>query len=134
MTILVCYDGSADARAAIDGVALLMPGSEATVLVIWETVLETLTREGALGMGLGTVGAYDDEESEAAIRQAAIDTAADGVQRAVAAGLRAQPRTIERREDIAAVILAAAADVNADVIALGTRGRGGLRSLMLGSV
>jgi hypothetical protein len=33
--ILLCYDGSADAQAAIDRAGLLMPGSDATVLVIW---------------------------------------------------------------------------------------------------
>ena len=51
--ILLCYDGSADAKAAIDRAGPLMSGSKATVLVIWETILETMTRHGALGMGFG---------------------------------------------------------------------------------
>jgi len=50
--ILLCYDGSADAQAAIDQAGLLMAGSEATVLVIWETILETMTRHGSLGIGM----------------------------------------------------------------------------------
>lgn len=54
--ILVCYDGSVDAQAGIDRVARLLPGAEVTVLVIWETILETMTRNGSLGMGLGMVG------------------------------------------------------------------------------
>ena len=29
--VLICYDGSADAQAAIDGAGQLMPGSDATV-------------------------------------------------------------------------------------------------------
>ena len=135
MLILICYDGSADAQAAIDRAALLMPGGEAAVLVIWETILETMTRHGSLGAGIGMAGAYgDDSEADAAIKQAALETAAAGVERATAAGLVASPRVVNRDDEIAAVILAEAADLNADVIVLGTRGRGGVKSLMLGSV
>jgi nucleotide-binding universal stress UspA family protein len=134
MTILIGYDGSVDAQAAIERAGLLMPGSEATVLVIWETIAETMTRSGALGMGMAMIGTYGDEGTDAAIEKAAHDTAADGVQRAAAAGLVAHPRIANREGDIAGVILRAAADVDADVIVLGTRGLGGVKSLMLGSV
>ncbi|MGI8904443.1 MAG: universal stress protein [Solirubrobacteraceae bacterium] len=133
--ILVCYDGSADAQAAVDRAGVLMPGAEATVLVIWETVLETMTRNGTLGMGLGMIGGFDDDEkADAAIKQGALDTATEGTQRAAAAGLLAQLRIESRHGDIAAAILTAAADVDADLIVLGTRGLGGVKSMMLGSV
>jgi hypothetical protein len=36
MMVLICYDGSADAQAAIDSAGQLMPGSDVTVGVIWE--------------------------------------------------------------------------------------------------
>ena len=80
------------------------------------------------------VGTYSDEQSDAAVKKAAFDTASEGSQRAVAAGLVAQPRIVNREEDIASAILAAAADIDADVIVLGTRGLGAVKSLMLGSV
>jgi nucleotide-binding universal stress UspA family protein len=133
--ILICYDGSADAQAAVDQAGLLMAGSEATVLVIWETILETMTRHGALGMGFAMMaGVSGDDGADGAIKQAAVATAAAGVQRAQAVGLVAQPRVVNRADDIAAVILAEAADLDARVIVLGTRGLGGVKSLMLGSV
>ena len=132
--ILLCYDGSADAQAAIDRAGQLMPSNEATVLVIWETILETMTRHGALGMGFGMVGLYSDDGADTTIKQAAVDTAAAGVQRAAAAGLVAQSRVVNRADDIAAVILVEAADLDASVIVMGTRGLGGVKSLMLGSV
>lgn len=130
--ILVCYDGSADAQAAIDRAATLMPGVEATVLVIWETILEMMNRHGSLGMGM--VGAFGGDDMDAPIKQAALDTAAEGVRRATSAGLVAHPRVASRGVDIAAAILSAAADVNAGAIVLGSRGRGGVKSMMLGSV
>ncbi len=134
--ILVCYDGSVDAQAGIDRVARLLPGAEVTVLVIWETILETMTRNGSLGMGLGMVGPYGDgtADVDATIKSAALETASDGVDRATSAGLVAHPRIASRGVDIAATILSVAAGMNADAIVLGTRGRGGVKSMMLGSV
>ncbi len=134
MRVLICYDGSADAQAAIDSAGRLMPGSDATVLVVWETMLESMTRTGALGLGFGLVAAYADDDTDAALRRDALDTATDGTQRAAAAGLIAESKIAKRDDDITRVILAAASDVDAEVIVLGTRGRGGIKSLMLGSV
>jgi len=132
--VLICYDGSSDAQAAIDRAGQLMPGSDATVLVIWETIVETMTRNGSLGVGFGMVGPYGDDGTDSALEKAARDTAADGAQRAAAAGFVAEPRIVNRHDDIAADILAVAGDLDADVIVLGTRGLGSVKSVLLGSV
>ena len=90
MMALICYDGSADEQAAIDRAGQLMPGSDATVLVIWET----MTRNGTLGM----VGVYADDGTDAALQKAALETATDGAQRATAAGFVAETRVRRGRD------------------------------------
>lgn len=135
--ILVCYDGSVDAQAAIDHTAGLMAGAEATVLTIWEPFLDGMIRSGAMGMGIAmgpTVPFDDDEKIDAANQQAALQTATHGAERATAAGLHAQPHTASGHGGVADAILSVAADVKADVVVLGTRGLGGMKSFLLGSV
>lgn len=131
--ILMSYDGSADAQAAIERVAELLPGVDATVLTVWEPIMDALTRTGSLSMGMA--GSYlDPDKIDAANQEAALANATEGAERATAAGLAAQPRSDARRAAIANTILVAAAEVEADVIVMGTRGLSGVKSFLLGSV
>ena len=50
------------------------------------------------------------------------------------AGLAARPRVVHRRFSVWGAILDAAADADADVIVLGSRGLRGVASVLLGSV
>jgi nucleotide-binding universal stress UspA family protein len=131
--ILACYDGSADAQAAIDHAARLMPGAEMTVLTVWEPFQVALSRTGGMGMAMGT--SYPDSgDIDVATEQAAEARATEGAERATAAGLVAEPRVAVRDDGVAGAILAVADDLDADVIVVGTRGFTGLRSMLLGSV
>jgi nucleotide-binding universal stress UspA family protein len=133
--ILMSYDGSADAQTAIDHAAKLMPGAEATVLTVWEPLLDAMTRGSSFGMGFGWSGAFSDTDAvDAANEQAALINATEGAERAVTAGLVAQPRIARQMGGIAQAVLAAAAEVDADLVVLGTRGLGGVKSFLLGSV
>ncbi|HEV7493656.1 universal stress protein [Baekduia sp.] len=134
--ILVCYDGSTDAQSAIDSAARLMPGAETTVLSVWEAYLDTIARSGAMGAGgFGMVGSLEDGEAvDAACRESTLEIARDGAERATAAGLVARPHIASRQAGVAFTILSVAADIEADVVVLGTRGRGGVKSYLLGSV
>jgi nucleotide-binding universal stress UspA family protein len=121
--ILVSYEGSVDAQAAVDHAARLMPGAEATVLTVWEPFTNVMMGAGSMGMGLGTVRtSVDSEVIDKASREAA------------PAGLVARARPEARQGDVANTILVVAAEVDADVIVMGTRGLGAVKSFLLGSV
>jgi nucleotide-binding universal stress UspA family protein len=128
--ILIAYDGSADAQAAIDRAGELLSGETATVLTVWERFVDVVTRTGA-GMPIGEV---DYESLDRGYEQQARQRAEEGAQRAEQAGLKAQGRTRVRRNSIAATILSEADEIDAAAIVLGTRGLTGLKSLLLGSV
>lgn len=130
--ILIAYDGSSDARSAIDHAGELFRGEPATVLTVWEPFIDVMARTGA-GLGLAP-GIVDFEEIDRSYERSAGERAAEGVERAQRAGLNPQPRTRTRQTTIADAILSEAHEVGARAIILGTRGLTGIKSLWLGSV
>lgn len=130
--ILIAYDGSADAQAAIDQAGALMNGESATVLTVWEPFVQLMIRTG-VGVSTGA-GVVDIEALDSATEQAARDRANEGAERARSAGLNAEPRARARETTTADAIIAAADDVDARAIVVGTRGLTGVKSVLLGSV
>jgi len=130
--ILLCYDGSDDAKAAVDRAAKLFPHAPVTVLAVWERYVEMITQSG---FGLAYAPPVTDvEEIDAAVEEQARVTAQEGADRLRHAGITVEPRVEARRTSVAATILAVADEIDAEAIVLGTRGRGGIKSLLLGSV
>jgi nucleotide-binding universal stress UspA family protein len=127
--ILIAYDGSADAQAAIDSAGELMKGQPATVLTVWERLVDVIARTGA-GMSIGEV---DYEGVDQSSEDQARERAEEGAERAKHAGLDPRARTSVREDSIAATILAQADEVGASAIVMGTRGLTGFKSLLLGS-
>jgi len=128
--ILIAYDGSVDAQAAIERGGQLLPGQQVTVLTIWEELVDVLARTGS-AFALGDVD-YEsvDQQSEEQARQ----RAQEGVQLAEKAGLKATVEVRPREDSVATTILAAADDLGADAILMGTRGLTRFKSVLLGSV
>jgi nucleotide-binding universal stress UspA family protein len=127
--ILIAYDGSDDAKAAIEQAGKLFPGEPTTVLNVWHRFIDTMARVGG---GLGVIVDYDqiDKDTE----QAAGEKADEGVALAREAGLDASARIEMVETTVADAILGAAATLAVRVVVCGSRGFTGVRSLMLGSV
>jgi nucleotide-binding universal stress UspA family protein len=119
-------------EAAIDQAAELFHGEHATVLCVWESFVDVMARTGA-GLGFAD-GVVNFEEIDSASEASARERAQEGARRAERAGLKAEPSVRVREATIAAAILAAADEVNARAIVMGTRGLTGVKSLVLGSV
>lgn len=133
--ILLSYDGSADAKTAIDHAAQLFPGAEATVLTLWRSLLDTAVLSGGDGMGVGVGMAWvDTRPIDVASAETARARADEGAEQAVAAGLAAHARVETAVGGLSRTILTVAEDVNAQAIVLGTRGLHGAQSFFLGSV
>jgi nucleotide-binding universal stress UspA family protein len=114
-------------RAAVD---LIERPSEAVVLTVWETVATRLALAGAFAAGDTVSGTDMDVEEESFARS----VAEEGALRANEHGYSASAMTKESSEGIPKTILEAADQLSARLIVCGQRGRGVLRSTLLGSV
>lgn len=126
--ILLAYDGSPEARAAIAEAGKLMPGAEAVVLYArqpLETVAAHLEGHPALEQ-VREIDARTADESER--------LAAQGAEAARVAGLAASPRVASLPQAVAwEAIVEAADELDASLIVLGSRRRRGVGALLLGS-
>lgn len=129
--ILICFDGSADARTAVETAARLMPGEPATLLTVWESVSDVMIRTT---IGFELSAGLDIAEIDEKAESVAHETAEQGTTLARSRGLDAGPRVAQASESIARTVLEQADSLGADAIVLGTRGLRGVRSLLLGSV
>ena len=127
--ILIAYDGSSDAQAAIQRAGELLKEESATILTVWERFIDAVTRGGGV-----PVGQLDYEALDRSYEDQARQRVEEGTRLAEQAGLKARSRLRARQDTIAWTVLAEAAELGATAIVLGTRGLTGLKSLLLGSV
>jgi nucleotide-binding universal stress UspA family protein len=127
--ILICYDGSQDARTAIERASGLFRGQPAVVLSVWEDFSNVLLRTGAALGGAAIEFEEIDQASEASARE----RAEEGARLARETGFDAQPRVAVRGVTIWETILEQAVDVQASAVVLGSRGLTGVKSLLLGA-
>ena len=126
--ILIAYDGSDDAKSAIEHAGSLLSGQPATVVTVWEPYTQTLARYPVLA----PVAVDDAGEIDNASSSAADEKAEEGAALARAHGLDAASYGLTHERSTAETLLAEADRINASAIVVGSRGLGGLSSLLSG--
>jgi nucleotide-binding universal stress UspA family protein len=124
--ILICYDGSASARRAIEEAAKLLGPRRAVVLDVGPLLTEAESLASLSSVVPGN--AFEDLNAADATTRAR-----EGAERARHAGFDAEPR-----EELAAPtwegIVDVAAAIDAALIVMGSRGLSGIREALAGSV
>jgi nucleotide-binding universal stress UspA family protein len=128
--LLLCYDGSEDARHAIQQAGELFEGKRALVVTVWRPTVGM----GGLGVAGETAGMVDFVEVDQAAAEHGARVAEEGVRVAQAAGLEAEPVVVKATGPVWKTILEFADRHDAATIVMGSRGLTGLRSMLLGSV
>jgi nucleotide-binding universal stress UspA family protein len=129
-TILLCYDGSPQSEHAVGVAATLFPGARARVLNVWEPIERIIARYAVLAPFMGEEVGAADVDAESTARA----TVVKAVEAATAAGLDASAHTAELRSTVWEAVLAAAEELQVDVIVTGTRSLHGLREAVANSL
>jgi nucleotide-binding universal stress UspA family protein len=128
--LLICYDGSDGAKAALAAAAQAFAGHHAVVACYWQP-LATSSKRFGLDLRELVQESDDINRREAELARTLAD---EGAALARDAGLEAEARAVEIDGPIDEAILSHADELDAAAIVLGSRSRSSVRSLLLGSI
>jgi nucleotide-binding universal stress UspA family protein len=128
--LILCYDGSEDARHAIRRAGGLFAGRRALVVTVWQPT----AAPGGLGFAGETAGLVDLFALDRAAATAGDRVADEGARIAREAGLLAESVAVQAAGPVWKTIIELADRDDAATIVMGSRGRAGIRAMLLGSV
>jgi nucleotide-binding universal stress UspA family protein len=128
--LMLCYDGSEDARHAIRRAGGLFAGRRALVVTVWQPT----AAPGGLGFAGETAGLVDLFALDRAAAETGDRVAGEGARLAREAGLLAEPLAVQAAGPVWKTIIELADRDDAATIVMGSRGHAGLRAMLLGSV
>ncbi len=131
--VLIAYDGTPNARRAVEYAGAYLSVRRAFVLTVWSPMR---TGQDLVSVDLdGPPDPVPDDGDDIDIAFAdAQRTNLEGTELARSAGLSAEPLCFPVSGTVWRTIITAADGINAGLIVTGTRGNSGLRSLMQSSV
>jgi nucleotide-binding universal stress UspA family protein len=128
--LLICYDGSEDAKLAIESAGGLLAAKPALVVTVWQPTAAL----GSFAWSGATANMVNFVELDRAGAEDGGRVADDGVRIAQEAGLDAEPLAIKATGPVWKTIIETAGRHDAAAIVMGSRGLTGVRSMLLGSV
>ena len=129
--ILIAYDGSDHARAAVERAGVLLPARQAIVICVWAPIVYSAS-SARLG---ATAGVLMDSDFglDAVARERAAQLAEEGAELARHAGLHADGQAVQAAGAAWHGIVRCADELDAALIVTGTRGRSAMAAAWLGS-
>ena len=134
-SVVVAYDGSTEARAALREAAALFATRRLVIASVWEPGLAMAMAPAIDPTGIASVPPTGEVMAavDRAQRDHAAEVAEDGVRIARELGANAEAYPVPDERDVAATVADLADELDACAIVVGSRGLGGVKSKLLGS-
>ena len=131
--LLLAFDGSDAAEAAVTSAGALFPGAQGRVLTVFNRTMQyESVRQYSFGVDASTLQRGIEELAQEA-QEAALEVSRHGASAGADVGLSLEPTVAAVGFSEWPAVLSAADEIDADAIVCGSRGRGAVARSLLGS-